>query len=151
MKRGRKDIETVLIQLQSLCSTLDEKNKCDILIAENRCKDKVIKGGKMNKELYGVLHSTRCLDSSLRFILEKYSLYQNEHSLGDYLKRLTNHSSTRINKLPENLRLHFKSRIVDKRNIYMHTSGKFPNKLQYRDLENSMCTCFQVIINLIDY
>ena len=148
MGKNSKNVDTALLELKSLCRSSIEKARVDVIIAEYSYKKNVANARMNNNELYSILHLTRCLDSSLRLFLELYSILRGQHSMGDYLKGLTNHTEASINKLPENLRVRFQSKIVDQRNRYMHSAGQFPNRREVGDMENDVCSCLQSVLAL---
>lgn len=135
------------MQLQSECTTPAQKSMMNNILNEIEIKSK-LQNNRLNAELYSMLHITRCLDGALKLFLEINNILSSEKALGHYLKKLTNHSSQNLNTLKENLRGRYQSDIVDKRNIYMHSSGAFPTKREYENVENSVCCCLQTILNL---
>jgi hypothetical protein len=79
------------------------------------------------KQLLGVLHTTRALDTSLReFLVQKAIPLNGATGLGGYLIRLANHQTAAVGRLPQNRRAHFQRAIADVRNRYMHEADCYP-------------------------
>lgn len=148
MAKKDNQLETVLVQLEALCSVQDQKDRMNDINKEVEIHRDVQKNKLKNNELYSTLHLTRSLDTSLRLFLDINNILAAEHSLGDYLKKLANHSNPNLKRLNSGLKDRFKSTIVDERNKYMHSSGSFPNTSALNQLETSVCFCLQTILNL---
>ena len=148
MAKRNNTIDTLLVQLEALCTTLEQRRRIQQISAEIKIQKDISAKNISNKELYATLHITRGLDSSLRLFLEINNVLGTEHSLGDYLKRLTNHRSANIARLKEDLRTRFQRDIVDKRNLYMHSSGQFPNKNEMNEIESQIYNCLQTVLLL---
>ncbi len=148
MAKRNNNIASLLIQLEALCNTPQQKNRVSQIEKEMKIHSLVLRKKIVNKELYAVLHLTRGLDSSLKLFLEIHNILGPDHSLGEYLKRLVNHNSTNINKLKESTRSRFQNEIVDKRNLYMHSSGQFPNSNDVDDIHSRICNCLQSVLLL---
>ena len=149
MAKKNNTIETLLVQLEALCTTHEQKSRIQQINAEIKIQKDISAKNISNKALYATLHITRGLDSSLRLFLEINSILSSEHSLGDYLKRLANHSRPNILRLREGLRTRFQKEIVDKRNLYMHSSGQFPNSNEMSEIESQICNCLQTVLLLV--
>lgn len=148
MAKKDNKLETILIQLEALCTNGAQKASMTNINGEVILHRDVQKKNQNNCDLYSTLHLTRSLDTSLRLFLEINNILGTEHALGDYLKKLVNHHDAALKKLNDGLRMRFQTDIVNQRNRFMHTSGAFPNKSELNNLENSICFCLQTILNL---
>lgn len=147
MAKTHKSTETLLVQLESLCTTNEQKNRYNDIELENAIYNKVNQRIKADDQrLYRVLHATRMLDTSLKLFLDMHSC-RHGHSIGEYLNDL---SKNNIGLLPlnGNLKRRFKENIADVRNKYMHSSNQFPQESEVNELTNSIRECLQTILNL---
>lgn len=99
------------------------------------------------RRLFQVLHSTRALDTFLKNFTINYGIRKTEDfSLGKYLDRLESHGNTKLNKLSGLTKNHYKSKIVNVRNFYMHEAGKFPsNDAEVQSLISEMQACLATV------
>lgn len=89
MAKSNKSTETLLIQLESLCTTDKQKDRYDDIESEHNIYNKVKQRTKANDQrLYRVLHATRMLDTSLQLFLDIHGC-RHWHSIGEYLDDLS--------------------------------------------------------------
>lgn len=101
------------------------------------------------RRLLQLLHSTRALDSFLRGFTDFYGIRGSNHALGEYLNCLGTHTNPHLNKLPNGRAKYYRQKIVDRRNIYMHKAGAFPNNEQeILTLLSEMQSCLAEVASL---
>ncbi len=147
MAKSNKSTETLLVQLESLCTTNEQRNRYRDIESENNIYDKVNQCAKADDQrLYRVLHSTRMLDTSLKLFLDIHRC-RNGYSIGEYLDDLSKRNK---GLLPLNgyLKQRFKEQIANVRNKYMHSSNQFPRENDVNALVNSIHECLQTVLNL---
>ena len=120
-----------MLQLQAFAES-DMERKRKAMVIENEytycvLADKAIKD-RDRVYLNQVLHAARAFDSCLRLFLDKMECLGDEHSMGEYVKKLQNSESLRFKQLDGNLATLIKTEVIDKRNRYMHAAGTFPTQ-----------------------
>lgn len=147
MPKSNKSTETLLVQLESLCTTDEQKDRYNDIESEHNIYNKVERRAKANDQrLYRVLHATRMLDTSLKLFLDIHSC-RHGHSIGEYLDDLSRGSAD-LSRLNGYLKQRFKEQIANVRNKYMHSSNQFPRENEVNILTCSIRECLQVILNL---
>ncbi|TCC99983.1 hypothetical protein [Pedobacter psychroterrae] len=88
------------------------------------------------KNLMKVLHSMRALDSTLRAFLDYHGLRSDQHSIGDYIKRLYSHQGgALVGRLSAAEKETYLRNIADKRNKYLHSANRYPTgEMEVNDL-----------------
>ena len=148
MAKSNKSTETLLVQLKSFCTTDKQKDQYNDIESEHNVYNKVDHRTKAdNQRLYRVLHATRMLDTSLKLFLDIHGCLHNEHSIGEYLNRLSKNNAGLL-PLDENLKKRFKENIADVRNRYMHSSNQFPRENEVNTLTSTIHECLQAVLNL---
>lgn len=79
------------------------------------------------KHILQILHSTRALDSTLRAILDHYSIRGDADALGKYLYKFRDHRNRHISNICDATRMHYQTTIVQIRNLHLHNAGSYPN------------------------
>ena len=88
MAKSKKSTETLLVQLESLCTTEEQKARYNDIESEHNVYNKVEQQAKSDgQRLYRVLHATRMLDTSLKLFLDTHSCRKG-YSIGEYLNDL---------------------------------------------------------------
>lgn len=129
MNSTKRRIETlnVIITGSIMCS----ETECSLVQGEfnevHRCS-KITPTKR--KHLLQILHSTRGLDTALATFARLHSITAHPPSLGSYLHSFSNHTKVGLQRLSQQERKRFQSEIVDKRNIFMHKAGIYPNQEQ---------------------
>jgi hypothetical protein len=102
------------------------------------------------KNILKILHSTRALDTTLKCFLELHGIRDSsDFALGAYLTRLTNHRCGSLSKLNESSRRKYQENIVDKRNVYMHKAGKYPNtENEVNEILSDIESCVVEVLSL---
>jgi hypothetical protein len=101
------------------------------------------------RQLLGILHSTRALDSALKAFTTLHSITVHTSSLGGYLRALEIHTRPGMSQLPNAQRRQFQSNIVNVRNRYMHEAGAYPaNDAEIQTLLSEMDNCLITILSL---
>jgi hypothetical protein len=101
------------------------------------------------RNLLQILHMTRALDTTLKnLLIEKGVPLPAIPALDPYFKQLVNHSQSGFGTLPEGRRKFFKKRIINRRNSYMHQSGRFPSSREIEMLLSDMDACLSEILAL---
>jgi hypothetical protein len=96
------------------------------------------------KRILQVLHMTRALDSSLKTFVDHHGCGGQAHNLGGYLIALATHGY-----IDDAERAYYQTRIVARRNIYMHEAGTFPpHDQEISDLLDDMSACLTRVFNL---
>ena len=100
--------------------------------------------------LLQVLHTTRCLDSTLSSFINHHAVTCTKQSLGGYLYALKNNAGhATLTPLSEPRRANFQTKIVDVRNTYMHQAGAFPaSEAESMTLLSEMHTCLVEVFAL---
>ena len=152
-KKSDKKIETVTLQLLSMCGrnqVLSAKAK-DV---QEEFKRVITVDGIVDNQnhlmLNKVLHATRAMDTGMRTFLELYNALPDSHSLGAYLIQLKRGKLNKFRQLNQGIAKRIQSGVVDKRNIYLHTSGRFPTKQEAEQLADDTLAYLQTIINLAE-
>lgn len=97
---------------------------------------------KHNGWLLMVLHTTRALDTCLRELLNHRGWKQpTRYNLGAYLTVLSRH-----HLLTHAEHQRFKSKIVAKRNRYMHEAGAMPARHEADNIVNEMHACLTQVL-----
>lgn len=147
MAKSNKSTETLLIQLESLCTTDKQKDRYDDIESEHNIYNKVKQHTKANDQrLYRVLHATRMLDTSLQLFLDIHGC-RHGHSIGEYLDDLSRGSGD-LSRLNGYLKQRFKEQIANVRNKYMHSSNQFPRENEVNALTSTIRECLQAVLNL---
>ncbi len=147
MAKSKKSTETLLVQLESFCRNNEQKDRYNDIESEHNVYNKVERQTKSDgQRLYRVLHATRMLDTSLQLFLDIHNCRKG-HSIGEYLADL---SKKNAGLLPLNgyLKERFKKDIANVRNLYMHSSNKFPREGEVNALKSSIHECLQAVLNL---
>lgn len=149
MAKTCKSTETLLIQLEALCTSNDQRNQYNDIRSEHNIYQKVDKQAKGDgQRLYRALHATRMLDTSLRLFLDIHSC-RTGCSIGEYLKDLSkNHTDRSLLQLNGTLAKRFITKIANPRNKFMHTSNQFPQEKEVNELISSIRECLQTVLNL---
>lgn len=101
------------------------------------------------RQLLGVLHSTRALDTALKAFTALHGITVRPPALGKYLSALETHSRPGLSRLPNAQRLQFQLNIVDVRNRYMHEAGAYPaNDAEIQTLLSEMDNCLITVLSL---
>lgn len=147
MAKSNKSTETLLIQLESICTTNEHKDRYGDIESEYDVYNKVERHAKgYDQRLYRVLHATRMLDTSLQLFLDIYGC-RHGHSIGEYLHDLSKRNPNLLS-LNGDLKRRFKEDIADVRNKYMHSSNQFPRENEVNALTNTIRECLQAVLNL---
>lgn len=147
MAKSNKSTETLLIQLESLCTIDEQKDRYSDIESEHNIYNKVKQRTKANDQrLYRVLHVTRMLDTSLQLFLDIHGC-RHGHSIGEYLDDLSR-ENTDLLRLNGYLRQRFKEQIANVRNKYMHSSNQFPRENEVNALTSAIHECLQAVLNL---
>lgn len=147
MAKSNKSTETLLVQLKSLCTTGEQKDRYNDIESEHRVYKNVDRCTKANDQrLYRVLHATRMLDTSLQLFLDIHGC-RHGHSIGEYLDDLSRGSAD-LSRLNGYLKQRFKEQIANVRNKYMHSSNQFPRENEVNDLTSTIHECLQAVLNL---
>jgi hypothetical protein len=78
------------------------------------------------KHILKILHSTRALDSTLKAILDHYSIRNGKHSIGQYITQFTVHTLPTLGKLSTSERSKYQKKIADIRNTHLHNADSYP-------------------------
>lgn len=149
-KDRRKQLESLILQLEYICAS-DNAALSKIKKVEEEFY-KIIEVSSIIKEerqarLNKVLHSTRALDTSLRTLLEHFRVpYGNTPALGPYVNAICNDRTGCFKQMDGNFITRIKTKIIEKRNLYMHTSGAYPNKNETEMLLHDIITHFHSIL-----
>lgn len=148
--------QTTLIQLAVLCegktdstdllnSVKSEVSKIDSI--DNRYRSKV---NSQEVLLYKTLHLTRTFDTSLQTFLSSYGVVppdKSKHTIAGYAYELTQHSGL-FHPLDGTTKKMIVEEIAYERNRFMHKSGAYPSRDQYRKLETKICSALQIVLTL---
>jgi len=100
------------------------------------------------RQLLELFHLSRAFDSTLSSFTRHYGC-TNATSLGGYLKFLRDTGISPTRRLSEPLRMDYRTKIVDKRNEYMHKAGKFPaGDQEIVTLLSNMESCLSTVFAL---
>ena len=147
MAKSNKSTETLLIQLESICTTNEQKDRYSDIESEHNIYNKVGQRTKADDQrLYRVLHATRMLDTSLQLFLDIHGC-RHGHSIGEYLDDLSRGSAD-LSRLNGYLKQRFKEQIANVRNKYMHSSNQFPRENEVNALTSTIRECLQAVLNL---
>lgn len=147
MAKSNKSTETLLVQLESLCTTDVQRNRYNDIESEHRVYKNIDRRIKTDDQrLYRVLHITRMLDTSLQLFLDIHGC-RHGHSIGEYLDDLSR-GSTPFLRLNVCLKQRFKEQIANVRNKYMHSSNQFPRENEINALTSTIHECLQAVLNL---
>lgn len=147
MAKSKKSTETLLVQLESFCRNNEQKDRYNDIESEYNVYNKVERQTKSDgQRLYRVLHATRMLDTSLRLFLDIHNCRKG-HSIGEYLADLSRRNAGLLS-LNGYLTNRFKEEIANVRNLYMHSSNKFPRENEVNALESTIRECLQTVLNL---
>lgn len=147
MAKSNKSTETLLVQLESLCTTDVQRNRYNDIETEHRVYKNVDRRTKNDDQrLYRVLHITRMLDTSLQLFLDIHGC-RHGHSIGEYLHDLSKRNPNLLS-LNGDLKRRFKEDIADVRNKYMHSSNQFPRENEVNALTSTIHECLQAVLNL---
>lgn len=147
MAKSNKSVETLLVQLESFCTTNEQKDRYNDIESEHNIYNKVEQQSKSdNQRLYRVLHATRMLDTSLQLFLDIHGCRKG-YSIGEYLNDLSRRN-TGLLSLNGDLKKRFRKDIADVRNLYMHSSNKFPREDKVNALKSTIHECLQAVLNL---
>ena len=147
MAKSNKSTETLLVQLESLCTTDVQRNRYNDIESEHKVYKNVDRRTKNDDQrLYRVLHITRMLDTSLQLFLDIHGC-RHGHSIGEYLHDLSKGSAD-LSRLNRYLEQHFKEQIANVRNKYIHSSNQFPRENEVNALASTIHECLQSILNL---
>ena len=147
MAKSNKSTETLLVQLESLCTTAEQKDRYNDIESEHCIYNKVESRTKADDQrLYSVLHSTRMLDTSLKLFLDIHGC-RHGYSIGEYLNDLSK-GNPGLLRFNGSLKLRFKEQIANVRNKYMHSSNQFPRENEVNVLINTIRECLQAVLNL---
>jgi hypothetical protein len=100
--------------------------------------------GNHNGWLLSVLHTTRALDTALSVLVMHKGWDNTARSLGQYLAALRQGGV-----LSPSEKSSFDTRLVHKRNKYMHEAGAMPDHLEADRVLNEMHACLATILGRI--
>ena len=147
MAKSNRATETLLVQLESLCTTDEQKDRYNDIESEHNIYKKIDQRTKADDQrLYRVLHATRMLDTSLQLFLDIHGC-RHGHSIGEYLHDLSKRNPNLLS-LNAGLKRRFKEKISDVRNKYMHSSNQFPRENDVNALTSTIHECLQIVLNL---
>lgn len=147
MAKSNRATETLLVQLESLCTTDEQKDRYNDIESEHNIYKKIDQRTKADDQrLYRVLHATRMLDTSLQLFLDIHGC-RHGHSIGEYLHDLSKRNPNLLS-LNGDLKRRFKEKISDVRNKYMHSSNQFPRENNVNALTSTIHECLQIVLNL---
>lgn len=78
------------------------------------------------KHILKILHSTRALDSTLKAILDYYSIRGSNHSIGQYLYQFAGHRHPTLGKISASERDKYIREISKVRNNHLHNADSYP-------------------------
>ena len=140
-------METLLIQLESLCTTNEQRDRFRDIESEHNIYNTTGQSAKTDKQrLYRVLHITRMLDTGLQLFLDIHNCRKG-HSIGEYLHDLSKRNPGLLS-LNGNLKKRYKENIADVRNKYMHSSNQFPRENEVDNLTDTIRECLQIVLSL---
>jgi hypothetical protein len=147
-------IHTMLFQLDIFAIGNKQAENSAKLVAEEW--EKVLDAATYIKgdnriQLNRVLHATRAFDTGLRLFLDKYSHRSNDScSIASYIRDLQRNVNKRtgFRQLDGKFPPLIQKEITDKRNIYMHSSGKFPSKGEANYLISDILRYYTIVLGL---
>lgn len=102
-------------------------------------------------ELNRILHATRAFDTGLWVFLEKFNhRSKDSHSITDYVGDLQRGitPSTGFKQLSGAVATNIKLEVTNKRNLYCHQSGEFPNKDEVNFVIAKILEYYNIILGL---
>lgn len=149
MAATQQDRVNTIIALINSCPSISTTNvnKLKAEFREVTSVDAITPTQRRN--ILKILHSTRALDSTLKVILDYYSIRGTSHSIGQYLFSFSGHSSTRIGKLSASERSKYQNSIVKVRNTHLHEANSYPrNDSEVHTLLSEMQTLIARVVSL---
>jgi len=126
MAKTQKDrMNTIIAIINSNTSISNSKvNKLKVEFKQVINVDSVTP--QKRKNILKILHATRGLDSTMREILDHFSIRNGKHSIGQFLHQFTHHNNTSLGKLSTSEKAKYQREIADVRNTHLHTADSYP-------------------------
>lgn len=115
-----------MIALLNSCNSISKQNLNKVKAEFHQVVDVDHISPTRRRNLLKILHSTRGLDSTLRVFLDYHGIRNGTQAIGQFIIQLEKHKSPSLSNLSNSERIKYQNRIVNLRNLYLHTADSYP-------------------------